>query len=122
MDKLEIKEGKNTPHIIFDPAGNRFSVAGKSFPENAKKFYEPILSWLDQFSPSGNIEFNFVLYYISSSSIISILEIIRKLDKINSSNTSITINWCFEEDDDDIKKIGEDYQRISKLNINLIAN
>ncbi|MBL4652902.1 MAG: SiaC family regulatory phosphoprotein, partial [Flavobacteriales bacterium] len=59
---------------------------------------------------------------ISSSSIISVLEIIRKLDKININHKAVSINWYYDEDDDDIKKIGEDYQRISNVSINLIAN
>ncbi len=122
MNSLILAEGKNTPEIVFDPSQNSFSVKGKSFPENAKRFYAEVLEWLDNYAPSSPITFDVVLYYISSSSIISILEIIRKLDKINSNGDLVSINWYYEADDDDIKKIGEDYQRISNLSINLIAN
>ncbi|MDA9563176.1 DUF1987 domain-containing protein [Flavobacteriales bacterium] len=122
MNSLILAEGKNTPEIVFDPSQNSFSVKGKSFPENAKRFYAEVLEWLDNYAPSSPITFDVVLYYISSSSIISILEIIRKLDKINSNGDLVSINWYYEADDDDIKKIGEDYQRISNVSINLIAN
>lgn len=122
MNSLILAEGKNTPEIVFDPSQNSFSLKGKSFPENAKRFYAEVLEWLDNYSPSSPITFDVVLYYISSSSIISILEIIRKLDKINSNGDLVSINWYYEADDDDIKKIGEDYQRISNVSINLIAN
>lgn len=122
MESLIIQEGKNTPEIIFEPGKNDFRITGKSFPENAKKFYADVLVWLDNFSPNDDITFEVVLQYISSSSIISILEIIRRLDKINSNGANVTVNWYYDADDDDIKKIGEDYQRISSININLITN
>ncbi|MBL4624719.1 MAG: DUF1987 domain-containing protein [Flavobacteriales bacterium] len=122
MSSLILEEGKNTPEIVFNPSDNVFTIKGKSFPENAKKFYAEVLDWLDHYSPDNELTFEVVLYYISSSSIISILEIIRRLDKINANVKPVSINWYYEADDDDIKKIGEDYQRISSISINLIAN
>ena len=122
MSSLILAEGKNTPEIIFNPTDNVFSIKGKSFPENAKKFYTEVLDWLDHYVPDSEFTIDIVLYYISSSSIISVLEIIRKLDKININHKAVSINWYYDEDDDDIKKIGEDYQRISNVPINLVAN
>jgi hypothetical protein len=122
MSSLILAEGKNTPEVIFNISENIFTIKGKSFPENAKKFYSDILDWLDDFTPSDDLNFDIELYYISSSSIISVLEIIRRLDKINANGNSISINWHYDSDDEDLKKIGEDYQRISDISINLIAN
>ena len=122
MRSLILAEGKNTPEVVFNASENIFTIKGKSFPENAKKFYSGILDWLNEFNPNNDLNFQISLYYISSSSIISVLEIIRILDKINANGNSVSINWYHDQDDEDIKKIGEDYQRISTTSINLIAN
>ena len=122
MRSLILAEGKNTPEVVFNASENIFTIKGKSFPENAKKFYSGILDWLNEFNPNNDLTFQISLYYISSSSIISVLEIIRILDKINANGNSVSINWYYDQDDEDIKKIGEDYQRISTTSINLIAN
>ncbi|MBL4651389.1 MAG: SiaC family regulatory phosphoprotein, partial [Flavobacteriales bacterium] len=66
MSSLILAEGKNTPEIVFNPADGVFTIKGKSFPENAKKFYAEVLDWLDNFVPEDELTFDIILYYISS--------------------------------------------------------
>ena len=81
MKNLVIKEGKNTPEIEFNVESMEFSIKGRSFPENAKKFYQPVIDWLNELTPSfKRLSVEFQLYYISSSSVISMLEIINKFN------------------------------------------
>lgn len=122
MNNLVIKEGKNTPDINFDIENRIFSITGRSFPENAKKFYQPVLDWLSNCNLNGKLNVEIHLQYISSSSIISMLEIIKKFDRLKSENLEVSINWHYESDDDDLMKIGEDYKKVSSLDFNLIAN
>ncbi|PCJ84384.1 MAG: hypothetical protein COA57_09295 [Flavobacteriales bacterium] len=124
MQKLFIEESKNGPQILFDPEANNYSVTGRSFPENAIKFYEPVFDWLESFSPPPNAElnFNFELYYISSSSLISLLEVLRKINNFKINGTSIKINWRYDDDDDDMRKIGEDFMNVLGLPFEFIEN
>jgi hypothetical protein len=122
---FEILEGKSTPHIRFDKKNNQYFIKGRSFPENAKRFYQPVMEWLDQYKviDNSNVHLDIILYYISSSSIIGVLEVIKKFDKINQSgNCSVEVNWYYDEDDEDVLKIGEDFQRITTLKFNMITN
>jgi len=121
ISELIIQERKNSPKVILDPAANKFHISGRSFPENAKKFYEPIIDWFDELGKDGvTINVEFEMYYVSSSSIITILELIKKLDEMNSSNCTVGITWLYDDEDDDIIKIGEDYSKIAKLPITLV--
>lgn len=124
MDKLFIKKERNTPEIIFDPGNKQFEVSGRCFPENSKKFFKPVLEWFDDFmtEADNSIMLTFSFYYISSSSIISVLELIKRLDLLNDKGHHITINWKYDEDDEDIRKIGEDYARITKVPFRLVVN
>lgn len=121
MRKMILEETRNTPQIILDPHHGSFKINGKSFPENSKKFYEPILDWFDQFDPPSNVKyiFEFELNYISSSSIISIFEILKKIGKICRNGAQVSILWKYEEDDEDIRKIGEDYMKLIDIPFDL---
>ena len=74
MKRLEIAETNNTPHVILDADSGIFLIEGKSFPEDSKEFYAPILDWMDGFKTSSpkSFKITFNLFYLSSSSIISV--------------------------------------------------
>jgi hypothetical protein len=124
MNRLEIAEGGNTPHILFDPASGIFKIEGKSFPEDSKEFYRPVIEWLEAFKSESpkTLQFNFNLFYLSSSSIISVKQVLMKLIEFQSKGTDVNIIWNHDEDDDDIKKTGEDYMKITKLPFRFKAN
>jgi hypothetical protein len=117
MNRLEITEGGNTPHILFDPESGMFRIEGKSFPEDSKEFYRPVIEWLDGYKANLPAAFNlnFNLFYLSSSSIISVKQILMKLIEFQSKGLKVEVIWNYDEDDDDIKKTGEDYMKITKL-------
>jgi len=118
MNKLEIKESTNTPHVLLDPFSSKFVIEGKSFPEDNKEFYAPILNWIEEYKKTNpsSIDFLINLYYLSSSSVISIKQLLMKLVDFSNAGSKVSIVWCYDEDDDDIKKTGEDYMEITKLN------
>lgn len=124
MNKLEIKETNNTPHVLFDQDQNVFKIEGKSFPEDNKEFYFPILNWLEEYKKNKPASFELLinLYYLSSSSVISIKQILLKISEYKTSGTDVSVVWCYDEDDDDIKKTGEDYMEITRLNFKFKVN
>lgn len=124
IPSLLIREQNNTPHIMFDAEERRFVVKGRSFPENAKKYYAVVQDWFDELPEplEGMIHFEFELSYVSSSSIISILSIIRRINELNEAGTSVSVSWHYDIDDEDIRKIGEDYKRLFNIPFSMIAN
>jgi hypothetical protein len=124
MKRLEIAETNNTLHIYFDASTGVFKIVGKSFPEDSKEFYRPVIEWMDLFilsKPAAfKIEFN--LFYLSSSSIISVKQLLMRVAELKAAGTDTTVIWNYDEDDDDIKKTGEDYQKLSKLVFEFRAN
>ena len=117
MSKYTLDHGKNTPEIRFDPDANVFYIKGKSFPENAKKHYSDFTAWLKiNKIPAGSlIELNFE--YISSSSVISVLELLREIEK---QEKDILVKWYYEDGDDDMRAVGANYQKLSSLNFEFI--
>ncbi len=112
---IQIAAGKNTPGVNWDANTGIFTIEGKSFPENAKKFYGPLMDWMDQQQLPNKLVFRFYFFYLSSSSIISVYQILKKLEALMDEGTEVEIVWQYEADDDDILRIGEDYRKITSL-------
>ena len=124
MKRLEITPSNKTPHIILDIDSDVILIEGKSFPEDSKEFYRPVIEWMDELKTTlpKQVKISFNLFYLSSSSIISIKQFLMKAVELSNSGAQTTIVWSYDEDDDDIKKTGEDYQKLTKLNFEYKIN
>jgi hypothetical protein len=114
MEKYEIDGTPKTPTIMFDINGGVLDIRGRSIPENSIEFYKPLVDSLDKYSLTTNpaTTVNIQLEYFNTSSSKCILDIFKKLETIHKSGNVVTINWHYEEDDEDMLEAGEDYQAI----------
>jgi len=106
--KMHIGKTKSTPEVIFDDNGT-LRISGLSMMEDTFSFYNPINNWIS----SLNIQINkldFCLDYLSTSSSIAILELIKN---IKSKYPGVIIVWKYEEDDESIYRLGEDLELTS---------
>jgi hypothetical protein len=78
------------------------------------------LEWIDKYgsSPKGKTEVNIKLEYFNTSSSKCILDVFKKLETVKG--TDMTINWFYEEDDEDMLEAGEDYQAIISIPFKMI--
>lgn len=124
MKRIEIPASNNTPHIVLDADANSILIEGKSFPEDSKEFYRPVIEWMDELKSTSpkEVKVFFNLFYLSSSSIISIKQFLMKVVDLGNAGAKTTVEWAYDEDDDDIKKTGEDYQKLTKLDFEYKIN
>ena len=112
LNNLFIEEGKNTPKVVGNDNIGELTIEGNSYPENVIEFYSPIMSWVEKLSKSNNqIKVECQFYYIASSSVIAFLKLLQKIESLFDKNNIVFI-WKYEEGDDDIRKIGQDYSTI----------
>ncbi|WP_258540864.1 DUF1987 domain-containing protein [Parvicella tangerina] len=119
---MERNKTKNTPEIKASLTGNKgvIEIVGNSFPENAKSFYADLVDWLKSNEETlKEVEFNSDFHYMASSSLICFLDVLRTAIQI-AGDENCTLNWKYEEDDDDILKVGQNFSKILSLKINLI--
>ena len=121
MEPINIEPSVKTPKISFDDGSGALEIEGRSIPENSTEFYKPVFEWLDAYidSPSANTEFAFKLEYFNTSSSKCILDVLRKLEKLHINGNKVVVNWFYEEDDEDMKESGENYQSIVSVPIQL---
>ena len=122
MEELNIEGTPKTPTIRFDMKSGEMLIKGRSIPENSIEFYKPLTEALDAYadSPQSETKVNIQLEYFNTSSSKCILDVFKKLEKINSGGSNVTINWHYEEDDEDMLEAGEDYEAIINVPFKMI--
>lgn len=112
-----LEASKDTPAILFDPELGRFEIIGRSFPLNAKGFYQPAIEWLQDYAKNPNefTEFSFRLEYFNTPSSKCITDILKILKSIKDAGFSLSVNWFYDEDDIDILDLGHVFSRIADL-------
>lgn len=121
MENLVIASTKRTPEVSFTTEG-RLKISGRSIPEDPSQFYDRLFEWVFHYcqNPSDNITVDISLEYFNSGSSKAILEILRALVDSAKKGRQISINWYYEEGDDDILERGEYYESILDIKFNFI--
>ena len=119
MENLHIEETKCTPFINGDVNGS-LTIKGNCFPENSLTFFETINNWMDTLpSDLSSFLMDCELNYIASSSVMHIFKLMQKAEE-HFPVDKIEIKWKFEVDDEDIEKLGEEFNNLTKSEIKLI--
>ena len=122
MEDLKIKGEKNIffiPTVHFSAETGICELGGESYLENTFEFYATLLKWLEDYIIQINqpLTFNFSLNYFNTSSSRSILDILNILKMYEEQGGRVTVNWHFQEWDEDLKQEIEDFSLDSKLPI-----
>jgi len=122
VSKLQIDSSELTPRILLDAGLGKIEIEGVAIPEDTHKFFAPLLQWIDEYSkqPRPKTIASFNITYCNTSSSMYIAEMLRRLRKINQAGYEVSVNWYYEEDDEDMRLLGEDFRRISQLHFSII--
>jgi hypothetical protein len=119
MEDIRIEGTPKTPTVNFIKNEGHLEIKGRSIPENSIEFYKPLIDWIESYAkePKDSTNINIQLEYFNTSSSKCILDLFKKLEAINNN---ITINWYYEEDDEDMLEAGEDYEAIINIPFKMI--
>ncbi len=101
-----IEPSKNTPYIHLDKRNCRLEIRGLSYPEHPGYFYKPVIEEINgclNYLQDEDVTIDIILEMMNSTSQKYILFMIK--DFVNSPN-NITVNWYYEEDDEDMEEEG----------------
>ena len=121
MDDFYLEATPKTPRLYFSRETGEFEISGRSIPENSIEFYKPIINWLDNYIDDPNHRTLLVikLEYFNTSSSKCLVEILRRLEGLKNQSF-VSVNWCYEEEDEDMKESGEDFKEIIKIPIEMV--
>ncbi|HPD94442.1 MAG: DUF1987 domain-containing protein [Bacteroidales bacterium] len=114
METIKIMGTDDTPTVILDAQNDIFEISGRSLPEDVTAFYDPVLTWLDEYSSSPNAKtiFTFKLVYFNTASSKLLLDILMKLEQMTEAGNDVLVRWYYPEDDEDMQEAGEEYADI----------
>ena len=123
MEKIAIEGGPKTPTINFETEKGILEIKGRSIPENSIEFYKPLVDALEKYATKAQPATTVIiqLEYFNTSSSKCILDVFKKLEAIHKAGSAVTINWHYEEDDEDMLEAGEDYQAIINIPFKMIV-
>jgi hypothetical protein len=112
--QLFLEPTKNTPYVNMDAHKGIIEFRGVSSPENSLAFYEPVFETLDAYKNTNGteLEVNMAFVHFNTSSSKCLFDIFKQIKRISNSGREVTINWFYDEYDDDMKEVGEDYSEI----------
>lgn len=121
MEKLVAESTRSTPFLLFDPSVAILELRGRSSPDNSVNFYNKLLESLELYCEKGEkqVIVNIAFEYFNSSTSKIIFDLFKKLSVINKKGNHVSVNWFFDEDDDDMLEAGEDYADLVDLDFQL---
>ncbi len=117
MKPLYIEESGSTPNVELDSDAGIFRIVGKSFPEDVKSFYIPVIDWIQQYVQEPNEEslFEVSLEYFNTASSKMLLVILSQLKEIQKREKKITVLWRFPENDLEIEDAGIEFSEVINI-------
>jgi hypothetical protein len=109
MKAIVFEATYSTPAVNFSEDG-RMLIEGRSLPEDANKFYKPLIEWIINLSIEA-VKLDINLEYFNSASAKKLLDLLKSLDA-NSKIRSLIINWHYEEGDDSVLETGQIFEEL----------
>lgn len=111
MSSLNIPASTRTPQIDFDFENGQFLMAGESYPEDVRAFYdEPVRQFSDWLGSSDTpISFDFRLVYFNSSSARILVSLIDQMESAAREGRECLIRWHHAAADENIRELGEEF-------------
>jgi AAA+ ATPase superfamily predicted ATPase len=111
MERIHSEPSTYLPAYDFSPEG-KLTLEGRSIPENASRFYDPLIEFVGQLeSEYAILDIN--LDYFNTASSKKLLELLKELDK-NLRLKRVQVNWHYEEGDESSFETAEIYQECLK--------
>ena len=123
MEKIINAGTPKTPTIKVNGDTGSIEVRGRSNPENSSEFYKPLIDWLDEYivSPAPKTSLNINLEHFNTSSSKCILDIFKRIKKLDESGNELSIKWFYEDDDEEMLETAEIYETMTGLTFEKIG-
>jgi hypothetical protein len=114
MEALLIDATEVTFGIDLNKEEGKFVFEGKSRPENAMNFFDPIINWFEKYRyvPNDETVIEFKLDYFNSSTAKVLLRLLIKFEEMHLDGLDVKIHWYYKINDEDLLEAGEDFSSL----------
>ena len=100
MLPLILDKTQDTPEVILDKTGAEFIFSGNSIPENTKKFFQPVINWIESYIKKLEYPVMSAIFeqlkarnYDQAEKIIIVVEVIVNLFDNKNPNEETVVNF-----------------------------
>jgi len=107
MDDLIIKPTDKS--LDVDISFGILNFTGRSILTDPKIFFEPVNKWVGKYlkNPAEETVVNIKLEYIDTASTQALYQILRQLNGVRKKGLVFMVNWHIEDEDPEMKELGE---------------
>jgi hypothetical protein len=119
--KLHVPPSGKSPEFNFKPSGN-LTIRGRAMLTDRKENYDQIMKWLDQYleDPADMTYVIVALEYLNSFSTTFLASLFMKISRVMIRNKKYSIQWYYEDGDDDMLERGQYIATAHKISIRFI--
>lgn len=120
LETLHINATTETPEVYLVSDGGISRIEGKSLPENAFEFYEPVVIWVRNFTQRSDkpLKLELRFEYFNSSSGRYLFEILNILEQ-SRHRQSYQIFWFCDKDDELMIDKGEELKSLIDMSFEI---
>lgn len=121
IETVHIEGTRKTPTINLNPQGI-IRIEGRSIPEDAEVFFKDMVNWVREYilSPPDSTKVDLSFEYLNSGTSKVVLNLLRGLKELEPQGHKLSVNWYYEEGDDDILERGEYFSSVLDLKIRFV--
>jgi hypothetical protein len=122
LNTLHIPATDETPEVYLDSSGVECRISGKSLPENAFDFYEPVLQWIRKYGDAIErpLRLQIRFEYFNSSSGRYLFEMLHILEQ-SKYKENYRIIWITDKDDELMFEKGLELKSLCDLAFDLVT-
>lgn len=122
MDNFSIKATAKTPEIMLNSQTGEMLISGRSIPEDADEFWSPILKWFYAYAsqPATSTRLVINLEYFNITSSKRILYLLYKMSDMSNNGHTVTVDWIYAEEDEDMYEVGKDFSSLVSIPFNIL--
>ena len=123
LEHLQLAGTLVTPSVDFNSASGVLSISGVSMPEDMRRFYSPLLTWMKKYAeqPAPETIFRIEFSYFNTATSKVLLELFSLCENIYENSHNVRIEWCYLPDDIDMIEAGENYEMLLRAQFQLVA-
>lgn len=125
MKDLIIEKTYSTPYINFNSDKCKLMISGESFPENAPRFYTPIIQWVRDYIKeieAQKVEVIFEVSYFNSSTSKVFLNIFGILEEAVEAGKDIAVDWRCDKENESSIECGEEFKEdLEKIPFSIVT-
>lgn len=113
MKPLLIQQTQSTLGVDFDPARGLLILRGESYPEDALKFFTPVIQWLTaylaQLDNGDVVNVDMDIVYFNSSSSKALMNIFETLEEAAARGVEVNITWHCHKENEVARECGDEF-------------